>query len=149
MRAALGSLIRWSRAPGLPHSDVEKEPLFLSAAAGLYAAQNYLSAGRETARMFNPITDCPVALLSVGDVLREGAAKYPDRNWEHGMKYSRVIAAAERHALAFIGGEVLDPETRLLHVSHFNCCTMFLLTYEARKMGEKWDDRQSLAGGAA
>ena len=81
------------------------------------------------------------ALLSVGEVLAYGAKKYSARNWEQGIKYSRVYAAATRHLMAFLSGEALDPETRLPHMAHAACCLMFLLTFEARNMGAKLDDR--------
>lgn len=35
-------------------------------------------------------------------VLTKGAQKYAERNWERGMKWSKVIASLERH-LAAIG----------------------------------------------
>jgi hypothetical protein len=62
-----------------------------------------------------------------------------DRNWEHGMKWSRVYGALLRHLTAWWGGEDKDPETGRSHLWHVACCVTFLLTYEMRGAGE--DDR--------
>lgn len=85
----------------------------------------------------------PVALLAIGQVLAYGAEKYAARNWEQGLAYSRVYAAAQRHLLAYLSGQTLDPETGLPHLAHAGCCLMFLLTFEARGMAAKLDDRPS------
>lgn len=81
----------------------------------------------------------PELMTSVGDILTSGAKKYDDRNWEKGMKWSRVYGALLRHLNAWWGGETKDPETGRSHLWHAACCITFLLTYEIRKIGE--DDR--------
>ena len=81
----------------------------------------------------------PELMTSVGDILTGGAKKYDDRNWEKGMKWSRVYGALLRHLNAWWGGEPQDPETGRSHLWHAACCITFLLTYEIRKIGE--DDR--------
>lgn len=73
-------------------------------------------------------------------VLTKGASKYADRNWEKGIKYSRVYAALRRHLLAWMKGEEIDSEWGLPHLAHAYCCLTFLLTYELRGMGAEWDD---------
>jgi len=77
---------------------------------------------------------------ALAEVLTHGAEKYDDRNWEKGIKYSRVYAALRRHLLAWMKGEKIDSEWGLNHLAHAYCCLAFLLTYEMRNMGEKWDD---------
>lgn len=47
-----------------------------------------------------------------------GAKKYRRDNWKLGFKYTRSIAAALRHIMAFKDGEDLDPESGLPHVAH-------------------------------
>lgn len=81
----------------------------------------------------------PELLVAVGDVLTFGAEKYADRNWEHGLKWSRPFGALMRHMWAWWGGEQKDPETGRSHLWHAACCIAFLVAYEERGDGE--DDR--------
>lgn len=74
-------------------------------------------------------------------VLNFGAVKYSDRNWEKGMKYGRLYGALQRHLTAWWEGEDSDPETGISHLAHVGCCVLFLLAYEIRGLGSKWDDR--------
>lgn len=81
----------------------------------------------------------PELLFGVGEILTFGAKKYADRNWELGMKWSRVFGALMRHLWKWWGGEILDVETGKSHLWHAGCCIAFLIAYETRKIGE--DDR--------
>jgi hypothetical protein len=81
----------------------------------------------------------PEFLVGVADILTFGANKYGDRNWEEGMKWSRVFAALMRHMWAWWGRDSLDRETGRSHLWHAACCLMFLIAYEQRQVGE--DDR--------
>lgn len=90
------------------------------------------------------------ALFAIAKVLTTGTKKYEDRNWENGMKWSRVFSATLRHLWAwwaapgsktnvnFIFDE-LDDEWQYSHLWHAGCCILFLITYEERNLGE--DDR--------
>lgn len=82
----------------------------------------------------------PEAMQEYVRVLTFGANKYADRNWEGGIAYSRLFAAAFRHMFAFLLGERMDPETGISHLAHAICCLNFLLTYEIRDMSEEFDD---------
>lgn len=144
--SALGSLARWwGREKGyqLEHA----------AAQCTAALQHFLTGGLALRPSDSPNVmlhgSFAVAMLSLGEVLAFGARKYAPRNWENGIQYSRVYAAATRHLMAFLSGEALDPETRLPHLAHALCCLMFLLTFEAREM-KHLDDRPEPkpAGGA-
>lgn len=78
-------------------------------------------------------------------VLNFGANKYADRNWEKGIVWSRVFAAAIRHLWTWFQAKLLgqdgtDPETGYSHLAHAGCCVLFLLAYETRRM-EAFDDR--------
>ena len=73
----------------------------------------------------------PEALEAVARVLTFGAKKYGDRNWEKGLDYDRIFAAAQRHMWAHHGGEKLDPESGLSHLAHAACNLAFLLHAEA------------------
>lgn len=79
------------------------------------------------------------AVSDVVEVLKNGAAKYGDRNWEQGMAHSRVFSAAMRHLVAHQAGDNLDPESGLPHLAHAACNILFLLAYQQRGVGE--DDR--------
>jgi hypothetical protein len=91
----------------------------------------------------------PELIFAVGDILTFGAAKYADRNWERGMKWSRVFGALMRHMWAWWAGAAptpksfvfgdLDMETGKSHLWHAGCCIAFLIAYEERGTGT--DDR--------
>lgn len=81
----------------------------------------------------------PELLFGVSEVLGFGAKKYEPRNWEKGMKWSRVFGALMRHLWAWWRGERVDPETGMSHLWHAATNIAFLIAYEERKVGE--DDR--------
>lgn len=87
----------------------------------------------------------PKLAFAIAQVLGFGAHKYGDRNWEKGMKWSRLYAAALRHAFAYLDPDQsnADEETGYSHLAHFACCVTFLLTYQERNIGE--DDRPNTA----
>jgi len=72
-------------------------------------------------------------------VLTFGAEKYEERNWEKGMRWSKVLASMKRHILAFESGEDYDKETGLLHMAHLMCNAAFLTEYY--KIYPQGDDR--------
>ncbi len=69
----------------------------------------------------------PLALQRIAEVLAFGAKKYTAHNWRKGIRYSRLIAAAQRHLMAINDGETIDPESGLPHAAHLGCCAMFLI----------------------
>ena len=81
----------------------------------------------------------PELLFAVADILTFGAEKYSDRNWEAGMKWSRLFGGLMRHLWAWWGGQHKDPETGRSHLWHACACIAFLLAYEQRNTGT--DDR--------
>jgi hypothetical protein len=90
------------------------------------------------------------ALFAISSVLTFGAKKYADRNWERGIKFSRVFGALMRHLWCWWQGQGptgrnflfgdLDDETKLSHLWHAGCCVVFLISYEERGMKD-YDDR--------
>lgn len=85
------------------------------------------------------------ALREVVSVLRFGKQKYSARNWENGIVYSRLYAAAIRHLSSwFQDGEDKDPETGISHLAHAACCTLFMLAFHVRGMKEV-DDRPKVS----
>lgn len=81
----------------------------------------------------------PELLTGTAAVLDFGAKKYAPRNWEHGLDYSRVFSALQRHMWSWWSGEDKDAETCMSHLWHASCCLAFLIAYEARGTGN--DDR--------
>ena len=79
------------------------------------------------------------ALNQTAAVLKFGADKYHAHNWRDGFAWSRPLAAAMRHIMAFNDGEDRDPESGLSHLAHAACCIMFLLEFE--KTHPELDDR--------
>ena len=79
------------------------------------------------------------ALLQTAAVMKFGADKYSEHNWRSGFAWSRPLAAAMRHIMAFNDGEDKDPESGLSHLAHAACCIMFLLEFE--KTHPELDDR--------
>jgi hypothetical protein len=80
------------------------------------------------------------SLCEVAKVMEYGAGKYGNRNWQAGMKWSRMIGASLRHIFAWMNGEDKDSETGLSHLAHAATCLMFLLWYE--KHHPQLDDRK-------
>lgn len=78
-------------------------------------------------------------LRGVAGVLTAGAAKYGDRNWENGLAYSRIYAAALRHLTAWWDGEDNDPEDGLSHLDHAAANVIFLSEFVNKRAGT--DDR--------
>lgn len=71
-------------------------------------------------------------LPGIAQVLAFGAEKYAPRGWEAGIPFSRVFAAAARHATAWAAGEHLDAESGLAHEAHFWCNVLFLAVLTER-----------------
>jgi dATP/dGTP diphosphohydrolase, N-terminal len=85
------------------------------------------------------------ALIGAARVMTAGLAKYDPRNWECGLPWGKVYAAAQRHMTAFWDGEDNDPESGLPHLHHAQCCLMFLSEYQARpSIFGRFDDRSHL-----
>lgn len=79
------------------------------------------------------------ALVKIAQVMTFGKKKYSAHNWRGGFVWSRVLSAAMRHLVAYIGGEDKDPETGLSHLAHCGCCIQFLLEFE--ETHKELDDR--------
>lgn len=66
------------------------------------------------------------ALEPMVRVLMFGAEKYAPFNWTKGLKYTEICESLLRHIHAFLDGEDNDPESKLEHVGHILCNSMFL-----------------------
>lgn len=78
----------------------------------------------------------PEWIWELGKVLTAGANKYADRNWELGMRWSKVVGPIWRHLIRFLCGEQLDKETGCHHLAHVAWNALALLSYDLRSIGE-------------
>ena len=81
----------------------------------------------------------PVAMLGMGKVFGFGAGKYGDRNWEKGVKNSKLLGSTLRHLIYHMAGETNDPESSLLHLEHAATDIAMLLDNMAHR--PEMDDR--------
>lgn len=56
-------------------------------------------------------------LIDLARLFMFGAKKYSPNNWKRGMDYSRMYNSALRHMFKFWGGENVDPETGIHHLT--------------------------------
>jgi len=59
-------------------------------------------------------------------VLEMGAKKYSKDNWKKGMPLSEVFESMLRHIFSMLNGEMIDKESKLSHIGHIQCNTMFI-----------------------
>lgn len=78
----------------------------------------------------------PEWVLALGKVSTKGSIKYAPRNWEQGMKWSKVWGPLLRHAFAWLGGQKIDKETGCHHLALVAWNALALMTYEMRGIGE-------------
>jgi hypothetical protein len=85
------------------------------------------------------------AILGMADVLNMGAEKYGRLNWTSGIVYSRIVDAAQRHILAFQGGEDLDPESGKSHLFHAMVNLSFLVYFQEHnpELDDRWEKKPS------
>jgi hypothetical protein len=81
----------------------------------------------------------PSALLEVAKVAGFGAEKYDRYNFLRGYPWSLSFDAMQRHALAYWGGEDLDPESGISHMAHVAWHALAMIAFAQRGVGT--DDR--------
>lgn len=70
----------------------------------------------------------PECLKELAKILTFGSEKYGANNWQNLENYNeRYYSALMRHIEAWRSGEMHDPESGELHLSHAMCNVMFLL----------------------
>jgi len=84
--------------------------------------------------------DPTFAREQMAKVLTRGAEIHGAREWEDGRKWSEVIAALERHLIAFKDGKDYDQESGLLHIAHVMTQAAFLTEYY--RIYPQGDDRR-------
>ncbi len=78
-------------------------------------------------------------LREIAKVLMHGVDKYELNDWRKGLEWTRYYGSIQRHMMAWMDGEELDPDSGLPHLAHVATCAMFLLEYQRTNAGE--DDR--------
>lgn len=87
----------------------------------------------------------PVALVYLGAVMANGAAKYGPMNWrEHAVSFSVYYNAILRHLFAVLDGEWLDPESGQPHLAHVMAGAAIVL--DAHANAKLNDDRPKFQG---
>lgn len=82
----------------------------------------------------------PVALLHLGEAMKDGRAKYGLMNWREKKVSTSVYAdAIYRHLFAFIDGEDNASDSGVHHLGHIMACCAILL--DANAQGALNDDR--------
>ena len=81
----------------------------------------------------------PEALYALACILKVGAAKYHDRNWEEGLSWSRCYRAALNHLWLWFIGAPADKDSGQSHLWHVLAEIVFLVVFELRETGT--DDR--------
>ena len=77
------------------------------------------------------------AVEQVVGVLTFGANKYSAWSWPRTPDARRrYFASAIRHAVAWVKGERIDPESGLPHLAHLACNALFLLSFELGEAAE-------------
>lgn len=85
------------------------------------------------------------SIIEAAKVFKFGAKKYGVNNWRkdiHDYKYSRHYNSIQRHLLAFISGEDIDPESNLPHLSHALTQMMILIqtTVDSPECDDRWSN---------
>lgn len=78
----------------------------------------------------------PEFIEGLGSILTGGAIKYAPNNWKLAgapEDIERIKGALFRHHMAYIRGELLDPDSGLPHVYHMTCNLMFLDYFDRQK----------------
>jgi len=68
-----------------------------------------------------------------------GASKYGKHNFRKGMAWTRLMDSMQRHYLAILRNEDIDPESKLPHIDHI-AANVAMLKYMMEHFPEK-DDR--------
>lgn len=82
----------------------------------------------------------PASLIHEATAFEEGARKYGAYNWRtKAVEAMTYIGATQRHLLAYLDGEEIDPESGLLHLALAKACLGILI--DATEIGNLLDNR--------
>lgn len=79
------------------------------------------------------------ALLGAAECFTYGDKKYGEKNWEKGIKNSKLYGSCLRHLFAHMVGCTVDSESSLPHLNHALCNLMMLV--DNMKNRPEMDDR--------
>ncbi len=81
----------------------------------------------------------PSFINGIGGILTFGAKKYAADNWKAlpPEEIYRYKDALFRHFMAYLDGELVDPESGKLHLDHMSCNIMFLRYMDKQALKEK------------
>lgn len=82
------------------------------------------------------------ALIPMVRVLEFGATKYAPFNWQKGLLVTEICESLKRHLDSYMEGEDIDPESKISHIGHIQCNSMFLSWIIEHK--PELDDRYKL-----
>ena len=86
------------------------------------------------------------AVRGMALAFENGLKKYPPNNWKKGILYSRLLASAERHMIAFKEQEDEDYESGLHPLEHALACIAMILELDLSNKGIDFDDRKETWG---
>lgn len=78
-------------------------------------------------------------LLSMVEVLKQGAKKYEKDNWKKGTNWRKRLNSLRRHLLAFTNGEDIDAELGTDHLAMVAINAMMVWHWQKNNLGT--DDR--------
>lgn len=82
-------------------------------------------------------------LMEVARVYTIGSKKYGERNWEKGIKWTRIFGALLRHAFLWWAGEKFDKDNGQHHLAAVVFNSLALMEYERTK--PEYDDRWDIS----
>lgn len=82
------------------------------------------------------------ALMEVGKVFEFGKQKYDANNWRKGIKYERLLSAADRHTKKYLSHlhSDVDDESSIHHIAHAIANLLMVLQFDLENRKEL-DDR--------
>ncbi len=83
-----------------------------------------------------------VATTELARSLAFGAKKYSANNWRRGFEWHRLYRAAWGHIESHMSGQMYDPDSGLMHLSHALAMIMFLWCHQSQCLGT--DDRAEM-----
>jgi len=91
----------------------------------------------------------PEVLESVATVFGFGAAKYGENNWRDDASTTakgRTYSSIQRHLIAWLRGEDIDPESGLHHIDHAitQCMILKMHIVEAPDVDDRYSRRKDV-----